>query len=86
MYKPSVSPDPERHLVTVLLTDVVESTPIAERLGPERYETLFDETARITREQVERFGGTVPASPRSTTRAYAERWHTRSTESDLPTQ
>jgi len=54
-----VSPDQERRLVTVLVTDVVDSTPIAERLGPERYKTLFDEIARITREQVERFGGTV---------------------------
>lgn len=48
-----------RRLVTVLVTDVVDSTPIAEQLGAERYKTLFDEIARITREQVERFGGTV---------------------------
>ena len=59
MYKPHVSANPERRLVTILVTDVVDSTPIAERLGPERHKTLFDEIARITREQVERFGGTV---------------------------
>ena len=54
-----MSPETERRLITVLVTDVVDSTPIAERLGAERYKTLFDEIARITREQVERFGGTV---------------------------
>jgi ABC-type transport system substrate-binding protein/class 3 adenylate cyclase len=54
-----VSTNPERRLVTILVTDVVDSTPIAEQLGAERYKTLFDEIARITREQVERFGGTV---------------------------
>ena len=54
-----MSANPERRLVTVLVTDVVDSTPIAEQLGAERYKTLFDEIARITREQVERFEGTV---------------------------
>lgn len=49
----------QRRVVTVLVTDVVDSTGIAERLGPERSKVLFDEVARVTGEQVRRFGGTV---------------------------
>ena len=41
------STEPERRLVAVLVTDIVDSTPIAERLGAERYKTLFDEIARL---------------------------------------
>src|SRR5204863_3534410 len=48
-----------RRLVSVLLTDVVDSTSIAERLGPERSKFLFDEIARLFDAEVERFDGTV---------------------------
>jgi ABC-type transport system substrate-binding protein/class 3 adenylate cyclase len=46
-------------LVTVLVTDIVDSTPIGERLGPERSKPLFDEVSRLLGAQVERFGGIV---------------------------
>ena len=35
--------DGERRIVTVLITDLVDSTTIAEKLGPERSKFLFDE-------------------------------------------
>src|SRR5262245_48069366 len=49
----------ERRIVSVLVVDVVDSTSIAERLGPERSKFLFDDVVRLMREEVERFGGTV---------------------------
>ena len=49
----------ERRIVSVLVADVVGSTAIGERLGPERSKFLFDEVVRLMREEVERFGGTV---------------------------
>ena len=52
-------PAGERRNVAILIADVADSTVIGERLGPERSKFLFDEVARLMREQVERFGGTV---------------------------
>jgi class 3 adenylate cyclase len=49
----------ERRIVTVLFADVVGSTAIGERLGPERTKLLFDEVMRVMSAEVERFGGTV---------------------------
>ncbi len=49
----------ERRIVSVLVADVVASTSIAETLGPERSKFLFDDVARLMRQEVERFGGTV---------------------------
>jgi ABC-type transport system substrate-binding protein/class 3 adenylate cyclase len=49
----------ERRIVSVLIADVVNSTGIAERLGPERSKFLMDEVLRIMTEQVERYAGTV---------------------------
>jgi ABC-type transport system substrate-binding protein/class 3 adenylate cyclase len=49
----------ERRIVTVLYTDVVDSTGVGERLGPERSKLLIDEVMRLESEQVERYGGTV---------------------------
>jgi adenylate cyclase len=49
----------ERRVVSVLVADIAGSTPIAEKLGPERYKFLFDEIVRSMREEVERFDGTV---------------------------
>ena len=49
----------ERRIVTVLYADVVGSTGIGERLGPERSKLLLDEVIRLIGDQVERFGGTV---------------------------
>lgn len=45
--------------MSVLVSDIVGSTAIGERLGPERSKFLFDELARLQEEQVRRFGGTV---------------------------
>jgi ABC-type transport system substrate-binding protein/class 3 adenylate cyclase len=49
----------ERRIVSVLVADIAGSTPIAEKLGPERYKFVFDDVVRLMREEVERFDGTV---------------------------
>ena len=49
----------ERRIVSVLISDVVDSTSIAETLGPERSKFLFDEIVRLMTDQVHRFDGTV---------------------------
>ncbi|MDQ4081774.1 MAG: ABC transporter substrate-binding protein, partial [Actinomycetota bacterium] len=49
----------ERRIVSVLIADVVNSTGIGERLGPERSKFLMDEVLRIMTEQVTRYEGTV---------------------------
>ena len=49
----------ERRIVTALVADVVGSTAIAEKLGPERSKFLIDEVMRIMSEQVRRYDGTV---------------------------
>jgi hypothetical protein len=48
----------ERRIVSVLVADVVGSTSIADRLGPEGRST-FRRHRPVMREEVERFGGTV---------------------------
>jgi ABC-type transport system substrate-binding protein/class 3 adenylate cyclase len=54
-----VSASSERRIVSVLVTDLVGSTSIAETLGPERSKFLFDEIVGLLAEQVRRFDGTV---------------------------
>ncbi|HET9324637.1 MAG TPA: ABC transporter substrate-binding protein [Gaiellaceae bacterium] len=49
----------ERRVVSVLMADIVGSTAIAERLGPERSKFLFDELVRLMCEQVRSYDGTV---------------------------
>lgn len=49
----------ERRIVSVLVADVVNSTAIAEKLGPERSKLLIDEVIRIMSDQVRRYDGTV---------------------------
>jgi ABC-type transport system substrate-binding protein/class 3 adenylate cyclase len=49
----------ERRVVSVLIADVVNSTGIGEKLGPERSKFLMDELLRIMTEQIERYDGTV---------------------------
>jgi ABC-type transport system substrate-binding protein/class 3 adenylate cyclase len=49
----------ERRIVTTLVADVVGSTTIAEKLGPERSKLLIDEVMRLMAEQVRRYDGTV---------------------------
>jgi len=50
----------ERRIVSVLVADVVGSTAIGEKLGPERSKFLIDEVMRIMTEQVRRFGTVAP--------------------------
>jgi ABC-type transport system substrate-binding protein/class 3 adenylate cyclase len=54
----SVSTGTQR-IVTVLFADVVGSTAIGERLGPERSKFLFDEIVALIAGEVRRFDGTV---------------------------
>jgi ABC-type transport system substrate-binding protein/class 3 adenylate cyclase len=49
----------ERRIVTVLYTDVVDSTGVGERLGPERSKLLIDEVMRVMSGQIARYEGTV---------------------------
>ena len=49
----------ERRIVAVLIADVVNSTGIGERLGPERSKFLMDEVLRVMSTQISRFDGTV---------------------------
>ncbi|MDQ3889059.1 MAG: ABC transporter substrate-binding protein [Actinomycetota bacterium] len=49
----------ERRIVSVLIADLVDSTGIAEKLGPERSKFLMDEVMRIMTSQVRRYDGTV---------------------------
>jgi ABC-type transport system substrate-binding protein/class 3 adenylate cyclase len=48
-----------QRIVTVLFADVVGSTTIGERLGPERSKFLFDEVVALIAQEVRRFDGTV---------------------------
>ncbi len=48
-----------QRIVTVLFADVVGSTAIGERLGPERSKFLFDEIMSLIAGEIRRFDGTV---------------------------
>ncbi|MDX6561180.1 MAG: hypothetical protein QOD65_994, partial [Gaiellales bacterium] len=48
-----------QRIVTVVFADVVGSTAIGERLGPERSKFLFDEIVALIAGEVRRFDGTV---------------------------
>ena len=48
-----------QRIVTVLFADVVGSTAIGERLGPERSKFLFDELMALIAQEVRRFDGTI---------------------------
>ena len=49
----------QKRIVSVLIADVVNSTGIGERLGPERSKFLMDEVLRIMATQIRRYDGTV---------------------------
>jgi class 3 adenylate cyclase len=55
---PASEPDPSRFLATVLLTDIVNSTAHASRLGDQRWSQLLDSHDEFARRQVNRFNGT----------------------------
>jgi class 3 adenylate cyclase len=49
--------DPERFLTTVLITDIVDSTGMAVRLGDRRWRELLADHYAACREEIERRGG-----------------------------
>jgi class 3 adenylate cyclase len=49
----------ERILATLLFTDIVGSTPLAQRLGDQRWKRLIAEHDRVTSEAIDRFRGHV---------------------------
>ena len=55
----SIGPRPrdDRMLMTILFTDIVESTETATRLGDKRWRELLDDHHRVVREQLERYRG-----------------------------
>jgi class 3 adenylate cyclase len=55
----SIGPRPRdvRMLMTILFTDIVESTETAARLGDKRWRELLDDHHRVVREQLERYRG-----------------------------
>jgi class 3 adenylate cyclase len=50
-------PAAERQLLTVLFTDIVDSTKRASELGDRRWRVLLEDHDRIVREQLDRFRG-----------------------------
>jgi class 3 adenylate cyclase len=50
-------PELSRSLATLLMTDIVESTPTASRLGDARWRQLLADHDRVVRNQLERFRG-----------------------------
>ena len=51
------APDPERVLATVLFTDLVDSTATAAALGDRSWRALLEEFERISRKELDGFGG-----------------------------
>ncbi|MFY9588578.1 MAG: adenylate/guanylate cyclase domain-containing protein [Actinomycetota bacterium] len=51
------APEPDRVLATVMFTDIVGSTQRAAELGDQRWKELLDRLDRVTRGEVEKFGG-----------------------------
>jgi ABC-type oligopeptide transport system substrate-binding subunit/class 3 adenylate cyclase len=51
--------DGERRLVTILFTDIVGSTSLAEKLDPEEWKEIVSEAHRIVGEAVNRYQGTI---------------------------
>jgi class 3 adenylate cyclase len=50
-------PSPDRVLSTVMFTDIVDSTQQAARLGDETWRSLLERHNRVTRDQINHFGG-----------------------------
>jgi class 3 adenylate cyclase len=51
------APDPDRVLATILVTDIVESTALAARLGDRRWRDVVSRHNALVRRQLERFRG-----------------------------
>jgi DNA-binding NarL/FixJ family response regulator len=54
---PAAAPAPERRIATILVTDIVGSTRMAERIGDRAWNELVEAHERATREEVSAFGG-----------------------------
>ena len=54
---PSIEVDSDRVLVTVLITDIVDSTKRVAEMGDRRWRALLDRHNDATRSQIKRFGG-----------------------------
>jgi hypothetical protein len=67
----------ERKQVTVLFCDLANSTPIAERLGPEHMHTLLNRFFELALDAVHRYEGTI------TKRPPAESWWVQKLSADL---
>ncbi len=52
----------KRVLATVLFTDIVSSTELADRMGDDAWRTLLDQHDRTTNAEIERFGGRLVKS------------------------
>jgi DNA-binding NarL/FixJ family response regulator len=57
VHAPGTAPAPERRIVTILVTDIVGSTRIAERVGDRAWNELVASHERATRDEVAAFGG-----------------------------
>ncbi|HXG26330.1 MAG TPA: adenylate/guanylate cyclase domain-containing protein [Candidatus Binatia bacterium] len=57
--RPDATPVAERRLVTILFADLVGFTSLAEGRDPEEVRELLSRYFEATREQIERYGGTV---------------------------
>jgi class 3 adenylate cyclase len=51
------SGEPDRELLTVLFTDIVDSTTTASRLGDARWRSLLSDHDKIVRSELDRYGG-----------------------------
>jgi class 3 adenylate cyclase/pimeloyl-ACP methyl ester carboxylesterase len=51
--------EPNRHLATVVFTDIVDSTPQLATLGDSRWQAVLDSHDHLVRREVERFGGRI---------------------------
>jgi class 3 adenylate cyclase/DNA-binding CsgD family transcriptional regulator len=57
VHAPGSAPAPERRIATILVTDIVGSTRIAERVGDRAWNELVAAHERATRDEVAAFGG-----------------------------
>jgi DNA-binding NarL/FixJ family response regulator len=57
VHAPGTAPVPERRIATILVTDIVGSTRIAERIGDRAWNELVAAHERATRDEVAAFGG-----------------------------
>ena len=57
VHAPGAAPAPERRIATILVTDIVGSTRMAERIGDRAWNELVTAHERATRDEIAAFGG-----------------------------